>query len=203
MYYKDQLVLTGALNDVGDPIMMNVDKSYRSGLELEGKIKIIPELSWQFNATISSNKIASYTNYITRYDENWNVLPDSASVLKNKSIAVSPSVVAGSSLTYIPVKNLILTLQSKYVGKQYVDNTESGDKMLDAYFVNNLLVSYEIPQKICKKVELNLLINNLLNAQYVSNAWVSPYILDGKDKVWDGYFPQASRNILFGVNVKF
>jgi iron complex outermembrane receptor protein len=203
MYYNDQLVLTGALDNVGNPLMMNVPKSFRSGIELEGKIKLLPTLTWQVNVTVSENKIIQYTNYTEKYDANWNILPDSTSVLKNKTIAFSPSFVAGSNLSYNPFKVISVQLLSKYVGKQYVDNTKSDDKMLNAYFVNNLLLSYELPQKLCKSVELNVLVNNIFNTQYIANAWVAPYILDGKNKVWDGYFPQAGRNILAGITVKF
>lgn len=203
MYYNDQLVLTGAMNSIGYALMMNVGKSYRSGIEFEGKIKILPGLAWQINTTISTNKIVKYTNYITKYDQNWNTLPDSTAILRNKTIAYSPALVAGSILAYSPLKNLIFQLQSKYVGRQYIDNTESADKMLDAYFVNNFLASYEIPQKLCKNIEFNLLINNLFNIQYISNGWVSPYIYDGTNKAWDGYFPQAGRNFLAGLTIKF
>jgi iron complex outermembrane receptor protein len=202
MYYKDQLVLTGALNDVGDPMMMNVDKSFRSGIEFEGKIIIIPKLTWELNATASTNKIVNFTNHIQKYDQDWN-LTDSTVAYKNKTIAFSPSFVAGSDLSFYPGKNFIMKLQSKYVGKQYLDNTQSHDRMLDAYFVNNLLISYDVPQKLCKKLEFNLLINNLFNAKYISNAWVSPCVYMGKEKIWDGYFPQAGINFLAGLTLDF
>jgi iron complex outermembrane receptor protein len=202
MYYKDQLVLTGALNDVGDPMMMNVDNSYRTGIELEGKIIIIPKITWELNATASINKIENFTNHIIKYDQDWNLI-DSTEELKNKSIAYSPTFVAGSNLSFLPFKNLILQLQSKYVGKQYLDNTESDKRKLNPYFVNNLLFSYDIPLKLCKKLEFNLLINNLFNSKYVSNGWVSPYYYMGQEKIWDGYFPQAGINFLAGLTLDF
>jgi len=202
MYYKDQLVLTGALNDVGDPLMMNVDKSYRTGVELESKIIPVPNLVWELNATVSTNKIIDFTNHIIKYDVDWNVT-DSTADYKNKSIAYSPVFIAGSNLAYTLFMELTVCLQSKYVGDQYLDNTQSEARKLKGYFVNNLLISFDIPQKMCKKIEFNVLINNLFNAKYVSNGWVSPYIYNGEQKIWDGYFPQAGINFLAGLTVSF
>jgi iron complex outermembrane recepter protein len=202
MYYKDQLVLTGALNDVGDPMMMNVDKSYRTGIELEGKILLSRKLTWELNATFSTNKIVNFTNHIIKYDQDWNV-SDSSVEYGNKMIAYSPAIVAGSNLSFSPFKDFNVRLQSKYVGKQYLDNTQSEERKLNGYFVNNLLISYELPQKVCKKLEFNVLINNIFNAKYESNGWVSPYLYMGQEKIWDGYFPQAGINFLAGITLKF
>ncbi len=202
MYYKDQLVLTGALNDVGDPMMMNVDNSYRTGIELESKIIINPKLSWEFNAAFSKNKITAFTNHVQVYDQDWN-LTDSTAEMKNKTIAFSPSFVVGSDLSFCPINGFILKFQSKYVSKQYLDNTQSNERKLNQYFVNNFLISYDLPLKFCRKVEFNFLINNLFNTKYVSNGWVSPYIFMGQEKVWDGYFPQAGINFLGGITLRF
>jgi iron complex outermembrane recepter protein len=200
MYYHDQLVLTGRINDVGDPVMENVDKSYRTGLELSLGIMILKNLRWDFNSTISSNKILDFTEYI----DNWDEWPEQiTNELGTTDIAFSPSLVAGSIMSWEPIKRLNISLLSKYVGKQYIDNTSSEDRKLDPYIVNDLLITYKVNIKALKQLGFSFKINNLTNAEYESNAWIYRYYSEGAYGIYDGYFPQAGINFLVGIDLKF
>jgi iron complex outermembrane recepter protein len=199
MNYKDQLVLTGDINDVGDPVMMNVAKSYRMGIEASVNWKICKKINWELNTTLSRNKIQDFTETIFDYD---NYVATARSLGKT-DISFSPNVVANSNLSWEALKNFTLTLQTKYVGKQYIDNTSSNDRKLDAYLVNNLRMNYTLDVK--KFPELNFIfgVNNLLDKKYISNAWVGRDIEGGEIVTYDGYFPQAGRNFMIGLNMKF
>jgi iron complex outermembrane receptor protein len=200
MLYQDQLILTGKINDVGDPIMTNVDDSYRLGIELIAGAKILSNLNWEGNATISQNKISNYTEYVDNWDE-WGEQEETD--LGETNIAFSPSLIANSQFNYEPIENLILSLISQYVSDQYIDNSSSDDRKLDAYFVNNINASYTFNPGIFSEVEIHLLINNILNEEYETNAWVYSYILGGERYKMDGYFPQAGTNFMIGLNIKF
>ncbi|MGC9354900.1 MAG: TonB-dependent receptor, partial [Mariniphaga sp.] len=199
MNYNDQLVLTGEINDVGNPIMTNVDNSYRRGIELQTGILIVRNFQWRANATFSQNKIEDFTEYV----DNWDTGEQEVFSLGTTDIAFSPNVIANSQLTYEPVESLNFALISSYVGKQFIDNTASDDRSLDAYFVNNLKVDYSFPTKLFKEIALHLMVNNLFNEEYESNAWVYSYILGGERYKMDGYFPQAGRHFMAGIDFKF
>jgi iron complex outermembrane receptor protein len=206
MDYTDQLVLTGEINDVGDPVMTNVKDSYRTGFELSAGLKPFSWLSWEWNMMLSKNKIKKFTEYV----DNWSYWDDPENqpyqFISNPcetDLAFSPSFVAGSRLDFAIQKNLHIQLSSKFVGKQYIDNTSSDERKLKPYFVNDISAHYSFQTKYIKNIELKLLINNILNEEYESNAWVYRYFENGKAKVLDGYFPQAGINFLAGINLKF
>ncbi|MFA9390878.1 MAG: TonB-dependent receptor [Prolixibacteraceae bacterium] len=199
MLYKNQLILTGEINDVGSAIMTNVDDSYRAGIEVIAAFQLHKTLNWEMNATFSQNQIINFTEYV----DNWDTWGQDAFELGNTTIAFSPTLIANSMLTYEPVKHLSIGLISQYISKQYVDNGASDERSLDAYFVNNLRTSYTVYPGFAKEIEFTLLVNNLFNEVYETNAWVYSYILGGERYQMDGYFPQAGTNFLFGVNVKF
>ena len=213
MNYNDQLVLTGDLDDVGDPIRQNVAKSYRAGIELQTGYKVSDQFRVDANATFSQNKIKEfdYVIYDTQYDPN---TFDSVSYepvvtqFEDTDISFSPSIIFGSTLTYSPIKNGSIALLSKYVGKQYLDNTSSNDKSMDAYFVNNLSMSYKIQPKWIKEIGFNLLVNNLFNSEYVSNGYTYSYFyrpVGSSDApvTENFYYPQATTNFLLGLTLKF
>ncbi|WP_372950588.1 TonB-dependent receptor [Mariniphaga sp.] len=199
MNYNDQLVLTGEINDVGNPIMTNVEKSFRRGVELQSVVLITHNLQWLANATFSQNKIENFTEYV----DNWDTWEQESFNLGTTDIAFSPNVIANSQLVYEPVKNLNFAFISSYVGKQFIDNTSSDERSLDAYLVNNLKVDYSFNTKLFDKVALHLMVNNLLSEEYESNAWVYSYILGGERYKMDGYFPQAGRHFMVGVDLRF
>ncbi len=213
MNYKDQLVLTGELDDVGDAIRQNVDESYRAGIEIAGGINILKNLKIDANITLSKNKIADfdYVVYDTQYDPNtWSTVSYEPVITKYKDtdISFSPSVIAGSSLSYEPIKNLNFSLISKYVGKQYLDNTQSDSKSMDAYFINNLSLNYKITPKWIKEIQFNVLLNNIFNTEYVSNGYTYSYYYRPQGSNDNAitevmYYPQATFNFLTGITLKF
>ncbi len=199
MKYNDQLVLTGEINDVGAPIMVNVDDSYRQGVELQAAVMITRNLQWQANATFSRNKIENFTEYV----DNWDTWEQEAFNHGTTDIAFSPNVISNSRLLFEPLKNLNLALVTSYVGKQFIDNTSSDDRQLDAYLVNSLKADYMIRTGLFSNITFHLMVNNLFNESYENNAWVYSYILgDGRYKM-DGYFPQAGRHFMMGIDFKF
>lgn len=200
MYYQDQLVLTGKINDVGDPVMENVPQSYRTGLEIQLGFLFAKSLKWHLNGTLSMNKIIGFTEYVDNWDDYPNQIIND---LGTTDIAFSPNIVAGSILQWEPVSNLTVSLFSKFVGKQYIDNTSSDERVLDSYFVNDFLIAYDFKIKSMEKFGLSLKINNLSNAEYETNAWVYRYYSEGTYSVYDGYFPQAGINFLVGVDFRF
>ncbi len=198
MWYKNQLVLTGEINDVGAPIMVNVDNSFRTGIELQAGIKIAPALQWNGNTTFSINKVKDFVEYV----DNWDTWGQESYDLGTTDLAFSPNVSASSRFTFSPVKKLEFSLVSSYIGKQYVDNTSNEDRALDAWFVNNLIADYTFNTKLFEKITLRLMVNNLFNEKYESNAWVYSYISEGKRTKIDGYFPQAGTHLMFGIDFK-
>lgn len=199
MLYKDQLIMTGEINDVGSAIMVNVDDSYRAGVELMAGAQLLSNLKWDINATFSQNKIKNFTEYV----DNWDTWGQEAYELGTTDIAFSPNLIANSIVTYEPLNHLNFSLISQYVGKQFIDNTSSAERLIDAYFINNLRASYTLYPTFAKSVEFTLLVNNLLNEEYETNAWVYSYILGDQRYKMDGYYPQAGINFLFGINIKF
>jgi len=200
MYYRDQLVLTGELDDVGNPIANNVGESYRLGLEVDAAIRFTKNLLWQPNFAISMNK------NIDKLFEFDGVLTDYG----NTDLAYSPGFIAASNLVYEPLEDFRISWLAKYVGEQFMSNIEHPDSKLDAYFVNDLQVSYEIrPGKLLESVVFNGMVNNFLNAKYVSNGYFFTF-----DDTWSipgevqtitgaGYYPQAEINFLLGVSLNF
>ena len=200
MRYKNQLVLTGAIDDTGDFIRATSGKSYRLGLEIDGEIKLNNQFSWQPNIAISSNK---NIDFVTSWD-------GALVNLGTTNISFSPNIVAGNSFTYTPNAKIYISLLSKYVGEQYMGNIDNENSKLASYFVNDLNFSYEIkPKKIVKSIVFTALINNVLNVDYISNGYYYTYddtwSVPGETTTLDGagYYPQATRNFLIGVTLKF
>lgn len=199
MDYKNQLVLTGEINDVGSPIMVNVDNSYRAGLELQAGVKITKNLQWDGNATFSKNKINDFTEYV----DNWDTWGQEPYDLGTTDLAFSPNIVTNSRLVFSPVKNMSLGFISSYVRKQYIDNTSNEDRILEAYFVNNIKADYSFTTGLFKEIKLHLMVNNIFNEIYETNAWVYSYILGGERFKMDGYYPQAGAHFMFGIDFRF
>jgi iron complex outermembrane receptor protein len=199
MSYKNQLVLTGALNDVGSPVFENSGKSFRLGLELESTIAITEKLIVSPNATISQNKNLDF--YFSRDG----VLQN----LGNTNIAFSPNVVVGNRITFLPVKDFHISFLSKFVGKQYMGNIDSENSVLKSYFVNDLNLSYDWKiNKTIKSITFSALVNNLFNLQYESNGYFYTYDDDFSNPgsvttiEGTGYYPQAGINFLAGITLK-
>ncbi len=199
MMYDNQLVLNGSVNDVGEPLRINVKNSYRQGAELEAGWKIHPKLSLLANATLSRNKIKRYDEIVFDYDSYTN---DSTSY-KNTDIAYSPSVIAGGEIIAEPQKNISLAFSSKYVGKQYLDNTSNEKRKLDAYWYSDFRAGYVIRTKLVSEIRMGILVNNIFNKLYESNGYTYSYIYGGETTTENFYYPQAGTNILAQVTFKF
>jgi iron complex outermembrane recepter protein len=202
MDYKDQLVLTGKINNVGEAIMTNVPHSYRAGIEITAGASVFHWLKWNIAATLSRNKIESFTEYVDAYDSLWNFTGQVSHSLGETDLSFSPSFLFTNGFTFIPVKNLSIDLISRYVGRQFIDNTASKDRSLDPWFVNDLAVAYVIHTKVFSDIGFNLRINNLFSDKYESNAWIYRYYFSGKEMEMNGYFPQAPVHFLFGLTLK-
>ncbi len=200
MDYKNQLVLTGALNDVGAPVFTNSGKSFRYGIEIDAQIKVIDKLYFQPNVTVSQNKNKDF--YFQRDGELQN--------LGDTNIAFSPNLIAGGNIAFLPLKGLQISLLSKYVGKQYMGNIDSEKSVLEAYFINDLNVNYEWKiNKGIKSIVFSGLINNIFNVEYESNGYFYTYDDDFSNPPaittveGAGFYPQAGTNFLVGMTVKF
>jgi iron complex outermembrane receptor protein len=200
MDYENQLVLTGEINDVGAAIMNNVKDSYRMGIELVAGFMPVSKIRWDVNLTLSKNKIRDYTDYVDDWD-NW---PAQVSTyLGETDLSFSPGIIGGSKISYEPVGGLSIGLLSKYVGMQYIDNSSSDSRSLDPYLVNDIQIQYRLEPGFMKEIAFNLMLNNVLNEQYETNAWIYRYYYGGNEYKMDGYFPQAGFNFMAGVTLKF
>ena len=199
MDYKNELVLTGQINDVGEYTRTNIDRSYRMGIEAELAIKPATFVQWNINATFSQNKILDFKEYLDDYDNGGQV----ENQFSKSDLPFSPNIIVGSQLEFKPVKNLSLALLSKYVGKQYMDNTSNDTRKLDAYFVNDIRLNYSIKPNWMKELNFSLLVNNILSEKYESNGYTYAYIYGNQRIDENFYFPQAGINFLLAVGLKF
>ena len=206
MDYKNQLVNTGQLNSVGYPIMTNVDLSYRTGIEFMFGLKPIKNLEWTGNVTLSKNIIKDYIDYDYHTDISWNYTYE-ARELADVNISYSPNIISASTVSYTFAKYFTFNFISKYVGKQYIDNTMSEDRKIDAYFVNNLRLDFNKTFKKFPRLGIQFLLNNIFNENYISNAYGGKwYETDGVkeiEKSWVYYYPQAFRNFMIKLSLKF
>ena len=200
MLYSNQLVLTGELDDVGTPIRTNSGNSYRLGIEIDNFLKLSEKTSFLTNLTLSSNKNKEIISKVNGEIYNYG----------KTNISFSPNLIASNIFSYMPNKYMTLSLLSKYVGDQYMSNNDSKNSMLESYFINDLNFTYQIKtNKLFDSIIFSALINNLFDIEYISNGYYYTY-----DDTWSnpgevvtldgaGYYPQATRNFLFGVSLKF
>jgi iron complex outermembrane receptor protein len=211
MLYYNQLVVTGALNDVGDQIQSNVKNSFREGLEFDGRIRPNRWFVWSATASWSANKVKNFDPTLINYDNNTEVSYQT----KETNIAFSPDWVASSEIGFMPFKGSEFAFISKYVSKQYLDNTSnsnppgylayssSSNRYLNSYFVNSVRLNYDFSIKSVKDIGISLLINNIFSANYSSNGATYPDIENGVVKNYSTFFPQAPINFLIGLSLKF
>ncbi len=204
MDYIDQLILTGEINDVGGFTRTNIDESYRLGIEMEAAWRFASFGEISGNLTLSRNKIPEFTEFSDMYDENWNWTGVHVATYENTDIAFSPSVVSSAMLSVFPIEDATISLLSKYVSSQYIDNTMNSDRMLEAYLVNDLRLSYMLRNSTFRELEIIFSINNIFNTDYITNAWIYKGILGDSDLMAldDGYFPQAGRHFLAGLRLR-
>ncbi len=199
MIYENQLVLTGELNDVGSSIRRNVDDSYRLGIEADATVQVAKNLWLNANLTLSRNRIGRFDEVVYDYTNGFDVLVNE---FEDTDISFSPEIISAGRLIYQPLKGLELMLISKYVGDQYLDNTSNEAKKIDAYWVNDFRIGYKIKNVLFKEIEVSLLVNNILNAEYSSNGYTYSYVVG--DPITENFFyPQAGTNFLAGLRLSF
>ena len=204
MDYKDQLVLTGELNEIGEPLAANMPDSYRMGVELMAGVRTDLGLSWDINATWSRNRIQNFTETLYENEDasgaKWEIHHG------DTPIAFSPDFVLNNRLSY-QVKKFEVSLQSQYVSKQYMSNAHQEDHVLDAYFVSNLNLAYSFKLPFVKSATIGLTIYNLFNEEYENNGYAgSGFYMDNGERVrynYAGYAAQAGTNVLGHLSLNF
>lgn len=199
MDYFNQLVMTGELNNVGTPIQTNVSKSFRHGIEAELGLKLTPSIMWMSNATLSQNKIKSFTAYFDDWDNGGQI----AQEYKNTDISFSPNIVANTMIQYTYQKKLEVQGIYKYVGSQYMSNTENPETKIPAYSSLNLLINYYLRPQWCKEIQLQLSARNLLTNIFVTRGWAYSYYFNGKLENIIYYYPQANNIVMGSVIFRF
>ena len=211
MKYKDQLVLNGKLNEIGELMAENVPDSYRCGIELMAGVKFTNWLRWDVNATFSRNIIKNYVGYVSDYDDSWHEMWTQTAVEKgNTTIAFSPSAIVNSVLQF-NYKGFEAQLQSQYVSRQYLDNFESKEDSLDPYFISNLGLAYSFSLPHVKKITAGVTIYNLFNKKYENNGYsqTAAVYKDGDKSnaptlVSDPrFYPMAGTNVLAHLTLLF
>ncbi|MDP4711498.1 MAG: TonB-dependent receptor [Saprospiraceae bacterium] len=209
MYYKDQLALNGEINNVGEFTRINIDRSYRLGLELNGALQLLPALQWTGSLTLSRNQIIAFEENVDQYDADFNKVGTRTVLHQNTDLAFAPPVIAAMALEYqitpatVQKHDLRMGLQGKYIGRQFIDNTSDANNALDPYAFLDFRLDYTSQAIFGKTIRWNLLVNNVLNARYATNAWSYRYDFEGTPYTDQGFFPQAGVNFLLGMEIDF
>jgi iron complex outermembrane receptor protein len=198
MLYRNQLVLTGKVNDVGAYTRTNIRNSYRLGTELQTAFVVNKWLNVGANATLSNNKVKNFTEFIDDYDNGG----QQTKLYNNADIAFSPSVMGALLINIIPAKKWELNLEGKYVGKQYLDNTSQDSRSLDAFYTQHARIAYNSNFKNIKAMNLFLQVNNIFSKRYEPNGYTFSYIAGGSQITENYYFPMAPINLTFGLNIR-
>jgi iron complex outermembrane receptor protein len=198
MRYKDQLVLTGKINDVGAYTRINIPNSYRLGIELQSEAKPSSWLNIAANLSLSRNKILNFVEYIDDYDNGGQKINH----YKSTDISLSPGIVGGATISFLPVQKFEISLLSKSAGKQFLDNTQNNGRKLNPFYVQDARVIYNFKYSLLKEVNLVLQVNNIFNKKYEPNGYTYNYIYNGELSVNNYYFPMAGTNFMMGVNVR-
>ncbi len=202
MDYTNQLILTGQINDVGGYTRTNAKESYRAGIELAGRYKIISSLALSGAFTLSQNKIKQFNEYLDEYLDDEPYYTQQLIDHKNTNLAFSPTIVTCAGLTFKPLKNLSIDWLTKYVGRQYLDNTSNDNRSINPFSFSNLTLSYKIENKFFEEITFSLLVNNIFNAWYSNNGYTYSYLYDGQTTTENFYYPQAGRNFMFRILMK-
>ncbi|MBC7872503.1 MAG: TonB-dependent receptor plug domain-containing protein [Ferruginibacter sp.] len=204
MNYKDQLVLTGKINDVGAYTRTNIPESYRAGIELQGDIKFKKWVNATAHLALSRSKVKNFVEFIDDYDNGG----QKTNSFTSTAIAFSPAVVGGASINFLPCKNAELSLLGKYVSKQYLDNTENNSRSLHPFFVQDVRAIYTIKKKPVttgwlKEVNITGRINNIFGKEYEPNGYTFSYFASGAAVTENYYFPMAGMNFMLAINIRF
>lgn len=203
MLYKDQLVQTGMINDVGSYTRVNVPNSYRVGVELQAGYTFAKWINVNANISFSKNKIKEFIEFLDDYDIAGNWVGQQSILHKKTDIAFSPSIVGGAIINIIPLKNLELSLTSKCVGKQYLDNTQNQQRKLNGFYTQDARIIFTVKNRLFKEWKISGQVNNLFNKEYEPNGYVYTARYGGEIYADRYYFPMAKINWVFGINVSF
>jgi iron complex outermembrane receptor protein len=198
MRYKNQLVLTGKVNDVGAYTRTNIPNSYRAGIELQGRYRIENWVNASGNIAFSKNKVKNFTEFFDDYDNGG----QKTNTYSTADVSFSPDVVGSAAVNFIPFKNAELSIISKYVSRQYLDNTSQKSRSLNPYYVQDARAIYNIKTGLLKDINIILQVNNLFNKKYEPNGYTFSYIYGGDFITENYYYPMAGRNFMLGVNIK-
>lgn len=198
MLYKNQLVLTGKINDVGAYTRTNIPNSYRAGIELQGAVKLSSWFNAAVNLALSRNKVNGFTEFMDDYDNGGQKM----TIYNKPDIAFSPNVVGSATLGFQPIKNGEISLISKYVGRQFLDNTSNKTRSLSPFYVQDLRLSYTLKTAIPKEMNIMFHVNNLLNSHYEPNGYTYSYVDGGRVQTQNYLFPMAGVNWMVGVGIK-
>ena len=205
MLYKDQLIPTGSINDTGGALRMNIPKSHRIGIELDGAWQISKQFSWAATLALSDNKIKNFIEYVPVYDDDWVKIREEVIEHGNTNILKSASTIASNNFTYAPMEALTFSLMSKYVSRLYLDNTSSKERSIDPSFVNNFVTRYSFQALGLQRIDLSLAVNNILNSKYESHGYTWRQMFESKGTIehYNFYYPQATTNFMLGLNIRF
>lgn len=199
MYYINQLVLTGTINDVGYPVMTNVNSSFRTGLEIETNAKLFRIVNWNLNTSLSQNKILNFTEYIDDWDNGGQIV----NKIGTTNIAFSPDLVLTNNFTFTLINQFTASVITRYISRQFIDNTSDKDRSLKPYTTSDLLLEYVFKAGPIRQIKASLMLNNIFSRKYENNAWVYRYYFNGTYQTMDGYFPQAGISFMGGFKIMF
>jgi iron complex outermembrane recepter protein len=202
MSYKNQLVLTGELNDVGSPLRTNVASSYRAGIELEFSYQLSKQLSVLANATFSKNMIQNFSEIIYDYGQNWDEYNEIIINYGTTNISFSPEIITGGTVNYQPINGLKLSWVHRFVGDQYLDNTTNEARKINSYYLSDFRANYSFSALKLKSISLNLAAYNLFNNFYEANGYTFGYRGGGMEVRENFFYPQAGINFMAGITLK-
>ena len=198
MFYKNQLVLTGKINDVGAYTRTNIPVSYRTGIELFGNALLSKKFSIEGNVTLSKNKVKNFTEYFDDYDNGG----QKSVFYKEADISFSPDIISSIILNVTPTKNLLLNFTGKYVSNQYLDNTSNKNRMLSDYYTQDVKATYTLKGKQISEVNFYVQANNIFSRMYEPNGYTYSYFYQNKLTTENFYFPMAPANFVVGINFR-
>lgn len=197
MAYRDQLILTGQINDVGAYTRVNIPRSYRLGLELEGRYQFNTWFTAQGNIAFSDNRIRNYTEFMDDYDNGGQV----ATFRGNSRLAFSPAVVGNLNLVFTPIPRGSISLISKYVSRQYLDNSSLKSRSIDPFFTQDIRLEYQLDGKLFRKTTVFFQGMNVFNHLYEANGYTFSYVSGGQTVTENFFFPMAPFNVMAGINI--
>ncbi|MEL7119125.1 MAG: TonB-dependent receptor [Bacteroidota bacterium] len=208
MDYVNQLAPNGEVNDVGQLTRINIPNSHRLGIELQAQWQANEVLMIGGNATLSENKIDGFTEFVDAFDDTFSPIGQEAIVYENTDLAFSPDLIAGLQLgiNVLPnntTHNINLEVLTKYVGDQFIDNSSDPNNIIEAYSFTDLRLLYNLKPKWMKQIDVTFMVRNVFDQQFETNAWSYRYVFDGAPTLDQGFFPQAGRNYLLGLNLSF